>query len=86
MNVKFTKTQTATGQVQYMHETDSHRFYVRRDLDNKGIWMAEVWTLRSVGIIDLVKVTDRQVRTLIGWTRAEAYALVQQYIDTYLKH
>lgn len=83
MKIKFAKTQTATGQTQYMHETDGHRFYVRRDLDNPGIWMAEVWTLRQVGIIDPVKVTDRLDRTLIGWTRAEAYELVAQFIETY---
>ena len=83
MSIKFTKTQTATGQAAYMHETDSHRFYVRRDPDNKGIWMAEVWTLRTVGILNPIKVTDRLHRTLIGWTRAEAYALVAQFIETY---
>lgn len=82
--LKYSREKDAFGVVQYVAETETHRFVVRRNRAHRREWMAEIWTLKSVGFVDPIKVADEKVCDLeYNFSRAQAYAVVQQYREGY---
>ena len=80
--LKFSRSKDAFGETQYVAETETHRFYVRRSRERKGEWVMVVWTLKSVGITDPVMIADKEVFFLgNSLTKAEAVQDVQDYRD-----
>lgn len=80
----YTKQRNASREIEYMAQTPTHRYLVRRDdrPGRKSEWLAEVWTVKTAGFIDPLVVGDRLVLVInYCGSRAEAYELVQEHAE-----
>lgn len=80
--LRYKRVKDAFDNTEYMAETETHRFVARRSRVGLGEWVAEIWTLKPVGIIDPIMIADRKLWQLgESLTRAEAYQDIDNYRD-----
>lgn len=81
--ITFTRCRNLIDETEYRHETDTHRFIVRRTHDGSKLWAIEVWTLKTVGTIEpVLKIADRRIDTefaqRLSWAREDVAVWIER--------
>lgn len=77
--LSFYKSQGVFG-LEYVAETDKHRYVVRRHPDDSRKWELRVYTLKSVGFIEPIMIADEIVWAICSDTKTEAVDDAHQHL------
>lgn len=80
----YRKHRNYRGELEYIAETGTHRYVVRRNRARSKEWLAEVYTLKAVGTLDPIMIADKLVTTLdYHFSRASAYTDAKAHADNH---